>query len=146
MTLAQRVLELFLARPTGVNQVEWLANELLALAAESPFLSLRLVPDETGTGLRFEAIDPSATISSEDSTALRLFRTVLARLAKMAEVESGVEFNPYGGTVHFDRQGPQGPVRIDAEFGNTSGAQHLTLRRAARLAAVSQTRQEGLAD
>jgi hypothetical protein len=127
MTPAARAVELFLARPTGVNKIDWLANELLALAAEASTLSMRLVPDGVGTGLTFEASDRSGTIASQDSTPLRLFRTVLARLAKMAEEESRAEFNPYGGRFSLDRMGPQGPVRIDVAFRNAGGNASVTL-------------------
>jgi hypothetical protein len=146
MTPAARALELFLARPTGVNKIDWLANELLALAAESASLSLRLVRDETGTDLRFEAADPSETIASRSPTPLRLFRTVLARLAKMAQEENDAEFNPYGGRYYFNRNGPKGPVRIDVELENTAGLQRLTLRRAVCPSTVGQTGQEDAPD
>jgi hypothetical protein len=136
MTPAARALELFLTRPDGVNKVDWLANELLALAAEAPLLSLRLVADEAGTGLTFEATDQSETIASRDSAPQRLFRTVIARLAKMAEEEGRGEFNPYEGRFSLDRVGPKGPVRIDVELRNTSGMPCVTLSRAATSAVV----------
>jgi hypothetical protein len=131
MTPAARALELFLTRPPQANKVDWLTNALLALAADAPLLSLGLVPDETGAGLTFEATDQFGTVSSRDASPLRLFRTVLARLAKLAEEERQAEFNPYEGQFSFDRVGPTGPVRIDVQFRNTGRGACLTLSRTA---------------
>jgi hypothetical protein len=60
-----------------------------------------------------------------------VFRTLLARFAKMAEEENGTAFDPYGGKLHFDRPGPGGPVRLNVEFRNTTVAQSVTLTKAA---------------
>src|SRR5947209_5007935 len=116
MTSATRALELFLRRPTGANRIDWLANQLLALAAEARFLSMRILPNEAGDGWTFETSDSGHVVSSQDPGPLRVFRTLLARLAKMGEEETGVEFNPYGGKLSFERASPTGPVRIDVEF------------------------------
>jgi hypothetical protein len=126
VTAADRALELFRHRPPVGNAIDWLANQLLALAAETELISLRIVPAENGKGPVLECSDSAHTISSSDPGPLRLFRTLLARVAKMAE-EEGLPFDPYGGTVHFDRSGPVGPVRLDVEFANTTQSQSISI-------------------
>ena len=130
LTSAERALELFLSRPPGENRIDWLANQLLALAAECQFLSFRIVPLGEGKW-SFECADSAHVVTSADPSPLRVFRTLLARYAKMAEEENGTEFTPYGGKLHFDRPTPAGPTRLTAEFRNTSAAQTLTLTKPA---------------
>jgi hypothetical protein len=127
MTFAARALDLFLNRPEGVNRVDWLANQILDLAIESHFLAFRIVPQKDGDQLSFVCSDSLHNCSSPEPNPLRIFRTLLARFAKMAEEENGVEFNPYGGGLYFDRAGPNGPVRVSVEFVNTGIAQSLSL-------------------
>jgi hypothetical protein len=127
LTPADRALELFRHRPPVENPIDWLANQLLALAAESKRLSLRIVPAENGKGPTLECSDVVHTIASNDPGPLRLFRTLLARFAKLAEEEIGTPFNPYGGKLHFDRTGPEGPVGLDIEFANTTRDQSITI-------------------
>jgi hypothetical protein len=130
LTSAERALELFRQRPTGENRIDWLANHLLALAAECGLLSLRITSSEGGLHPTFECSDSVHVVTSEDPGPLRLFRTLLARFAKMAEEENGTAFDPYGGKLHFDRPGPGGLVRLDVEFRNTIVAQCITLTKA----------------
>jgi hypothetical protein len=133
LTVAERALDLFSHYPTGENRIDWLANQLLALAAESRSLSLRIVRDEKDDGPVLECSDSVHVVVLKDSGPLRLFRTLLARFAKMAEEENGTEFTPYGGKLHFDRPGPAGPVRLDIEFVNTTVVQWLKLAKAVAL-------------
>jgi hypothetical protein len=130
LTSAERALELFRQRPPGENRIDWLANQLLALAAEGGPLSLRITPSDGELHPTFECSDSVHVIASEDPGPLRLFRTLLARLAKMAEEENGTAFDPYGGKLHFDRPDSTGPVRLDVEFDNTTTAQSLTMVKA----------------
>jgi len=131
MTFAERALELFQRRLPPVERLDWLANQLLALAAECGSLSLRILPSFRGEDPTFECSDSDHALTSKDRGPLRVFRTLLARLAKMAEEENGADFEPYGGRLHFDRPGPGGPVRLDVEFKNTTVAQSVTLTKAA---------------
>ena len=130
LTSAERGLELFLSRPPGENRIDWLANQLLALAAECRFLSFRVVPVGEGKWT-FECSDSAHAVASDDPGPLRVFRTLLARYAKMAEEENGAEFTPYGGSLYFDRATASGPTRVSVEFRNTTTAQSLTLTTAA---------------
>jgi hypothetical protein len=160
-TLAERAIDLFQQRPPGENRIDWLANQLLALVAAEPGpLELRIAPtagmaigtfayqppDDVGRSAEPRKAPPhvstshtlvcvdyfhEARASSADPGPLRLFRTLLARVAKMAEEESGTAFNPYGGKLHFDRPGPNGPVRLDVHFVNTTESQFLGMVRAA---------------
>jgi hypothetical protein len=127
LTAADRALEFFRTRPPVENSIDWLANQLLALAAETNRISLRIVPAENGKGPVLECSDAAHTITSSDPVPLRLFRTVLARFAKMAEEENGMPFDPYGGKTHFDRTGPGGPVRLDVQFANTTQDQSIVI-------------------
>ena len=129
LTSADRALELFRHRPPEGNPIDWLANQLLALAAECGGLSLRIVLTAGREGPVLELSDSVHLVTSEDSGPLRLFRTLLARFAKMAEEENGTTFNPYGGKVHFDRPGRGGPIRLDVDFVNTTQIQSITITR-----------------
>lgn len=128
LTAADRALDLFRHPPGGGDRLAWLANQLLALAGESGSLSLRVAPAADGPVV--ECADAAHAVRSGDPGPLRLFRTVLARLAKMAADETGAAFDPYGGELRFDRPSPAGPVSITARFCNTTAAQSLTLTRA----------------
>jgi hypothetical protein len=127
MTFATRAVELFLQRPPGVNRIDWLANQLLALATESHYLHLRIISDEGADSLTFECADSTNVHRTSDSSPLRLFRTLLARFAKMAEEENGAEFSPYGGKLNFDRNGPAGQVKVAVEFVNSGNAPSLCM-------------------
>jgi hypothetical protein len=140
MTFSNRALDLFLQRPEGVNRIDRLANELLALAMESHFLAFRIVPQKDGDELTFECSDSLHVNTSTNPSPLRIFRTLLARFAKMAEEENGTEFNAYGGKLHFDRNSPTGPSRVIVEFVNTGQMQSLSLA----LQAVESTHGEPL--
>jgi hypothetical protein len=118
----------FRRRPAD-NPIDWLAHQLLTLAADSQRLSLRIIPSADGENPALEATDSVHVVTTEDPSPLRLFRTLLARFAKMAVEENGTEFNPYGGKLHFERSGPGGPVRLDVEFANTTQVQSLAIVR-----------------
>ena len=130
MTPAERALALFQRPLPPVERLNWLANGLLAIAAEAGPLSLRIIPSDGGLHPAFECSDSVHVITTEDRGPVRVFRTLLARFAKMADEESGAEFTPYGGQLHFDRPGPSGPVRVDVEFTNTTVAASATLTKA----------------
>ena len=124
LTSAERALELFQTHPPGENRIDWLANQLLALAAEGRSLTLRIV--HSGAEKRvMECSDSAHTVTSDHPGTLRVFRTLLARFAKMAEEENAAAFTPYGGNVHFDRPSSDGPARLYVEFQNTTQAQSL---------------------
>jgi hypothetical protein len=125
-TPAERGLELFLVHTPVDTRLDWLANQLLALAAEGIVLSFRVVPVSEGKWT-FECSDSVHVVSSDDPGPLRVFRPLLARFAKMAVEENSAEFTPYGGKLHFDRPGLDGPTRLTVEFRNTTVAQTLAL-------------------
>jgi hypothetical protein len=127
MTFAARALELFLQRPGGENRIDWLANQLLGLAIDAHSLTFRIVPLEGGNELVFECSDSLHLDSTTNPGPLRLFRTLLARFAKMAEEENGTFFNPYGGKLYFNRNTPGGLVRVNVEFVNSGDVPSLTL-------------------
>ncbi|WP_439630277.1 hypothetical protein [Gemmata sp.] len=102
LTTAERALDLFRQRPDVENRIDWIANQLLALAAEGDGLALRIVATEAG-GHALECAESGHVSVTTEAGPVRLFRTVLARLAKMAEEESGAAFNPYGGALVFRR-------------------------------------------
>jgi hypothetical protein len=127
LTHADRALELFRRRPAVENPADWVANELLALAADSGRLSLRIAHSAEGKGPSLECSDPSNSVTSDESGPLRLFRTVLARFAKLAEEECGTAFDPYAGNACFDRTGPSGLVRLDVDYTNTTQDQSISI-------------------
>ncbi|MDB5312874.1 MAG: hypothetical protein JWO38_7076 [Gemmataceae bacterium] len=131
MTSSTRALDLFLRRSTDTNRIDWLANQLLALAAESQSFSLRLGPGEDGIAWVLEAFDADQLVSTREPGPVRVFRTVLARLAKLAEQETGAAFNPYGGKLWFDRTSPTGPARVIVDFINAGDGCSLTMTRSA---------------
>lgn len=127
LTTAERALDLFRQRPDVENRIDWLASQLLALAAEGDGLALRTTPTPVG-GHALECAEAGHVASTSESGPVRLFRTVLARLAKLAEQENGAEFNPYGGSLVFNRPGIGS---IGVEFCNTPGSQSLRMSKAA---------------
>ncbi|MCE9565550.1 MAG: hypothetical protein K8U57_26305 [Planctomycetes bacterium] len=134
LTVAERAMELFGQRPTSENRIDWLANQLLDLAAESHFISCRIVPGEGEIATTLECRDSGHAVGLKDVGPLRLFRTLLARFAKMAEEENGTQFNPYGGQLHFNRPISGAPVRLNVEFANTKEIQYLAIVKATRAA------------
>jgi hypothetical protein len=129
LTPADRALELFQHRPELESPIDWLANQLLALAGETRRLAIQLIPAAEGQGPVFECSDSVHIVRSGDNGPMRLFRTLLARFAKMAEEENGTAFNAYGGKLHFERDTPNGPVRLEVEFENTTRAQAIAIEK-----------------
>ena len=72
---------------------------------------------------RLEATTNGTTASDTGRPGLRLFRTLLARMAKMGADEANAQFEPYGGRVVFHRAGS----RIETEFENTTVEQRLSM-------------------
>ena len=56
-------------------------------------------------------------------------RPLLARIAKVAADESGVDFNPYDGRYRLRRAGESGPVYLDIELLNSPGEQRISIER-----------------
>jgi hypothetical protein len=119
LTTAERALDLFRQRPDVKDRIDWIANQLLTLAAEGDGLALRIVATGAG-GHGLECAESGHVSVTTEAGPVRLFRTVLARLAKMAEEETGAAFNPYGGALLF-RQSGTGAVSV--EFSNVAGSQ-----------------------
>lgn len=103
-TTMQRVIELLAAPLNPGWDIQDLAEHLLGtIAAQS----------------ENEFVLEGTTIN--DSQAQRLIRPLLACLATMSAAEAGTSGNIYGGHLSFNRQGPQGPVRILVQFENHLG-------------------------
>lgn len=133
-TPAGVALGLFTSRPAdGGNKIDWLADQLLTLAVGTPALSMGLVPDDPGTGaVRLEVADSVHRLTSTDPTPLRLFRTLLARLAKLSADESATNFDPYHGRYVLTRSRREdGPVRLEVEIDNTTVEPRLRITRVA---------------
>jgi hypothetical protein len=82
--------------------IEGLAEQLLsAIAAQPEAQSL--------------VLDAEATL---DRQSRRLIRPLLACLATKSGAERGTPVNLYGGELVFERCGPEGPIRIVAQFEN----------------------------
>ena len=101
--------------------VVWLADQLLVLAQHAESISL----EETDTELVCHCGDRSVVLPESYK---RLFRPLLARLAKVAADESGTPFQPYGGRYSIRRAGDSGPVRLEIEIENTPKHQSLRVR------------------
>jgi hypothetical protein len=105
-----------LAIPLGPDwTVDQLAENVLATVAE-----------------RSEAESEELVIDAEvitDRQTLRLLRPLIACLATKSATEAGTSPNLYGGSIAFNRPGPEGPVWIFGQFENTPEAVKLTFRR-----------------
>lgn len=106
--------------------IVWLADELTQLAqhAERFLLELRWINPPAGTWAF--ACELSGHPSVElDRKWLRLFRPLLARMARMAADESGTEFDPYHGSYTLRRASTVGPVALHIAITNTPGRNRL---------------------
>lgn len=132
MSPGEQIIQLFLTVPPPGSNLDWFADRLLAIAAGTSAVTIRLLPDldDPAFGRRMQIEEPGRVLSGGRPSRLRVFRPLLARLAVMAAQETGTEFQPYGGRYSLTRPGPDGPVRLDVEFSNTPGSQHLSFTRA----------------
>jgi hypothetical protein len=73
-------------------------------------------------------LDAEATT---DRQSRRLIRPLLACLATKSGAENGTPVNLYGGELVFERCGPEGPIRIVAQFENKPGMVRIAFRRSA---------------
>jgi len=119
MTSAEQVLKHFAELPAGTT-VDWIIERFLACACDAGSLSIEIPHSEPP---RLEATLNGRTASDSGRPGLRLFRTMLARMAKMAADEGGSKFEPYGGHLVFHRAG----TRIETEFENTTVDQRFSM-------------------
>lgn len=117
LTTGDQLRELFRGPPAGGRGIVWLADRVLEIAQYTGSLSLPVGP---------AGLDPGA---HPDLAGLppRVFRTLLARFAKLAADESGREFDPYHGQYSLVRSGRGGPVRLDIRIANTTAEQRLQI-------------------
>ncbi len=127
LPVADRMIELFGHRPTDEGRKACVADELLSLATESDFMSIRVAGCDEDVGVVLECSDSSHVVGSREAGPLRVFRTLLARFAKMAEDETGTAPTAYGTRLHLERPSVSGPVRLSVEFANTSEIQYLAI-------------------
>jgi hypothetical protein len=133
MTPGEQIIQLFLTvSPPGSN-LDWLVGGLLAVAADTPSVTIRVIPDSDIPATKWHLqVEQQGRVSrAEGPGSYRLFRPLLARLAVIAAEETGIEFQPYGGRYSLVRPGTDGPIRLDVEFSNTTVSQHLSITRAA---------------
>lgn len=132
MTASERIVQLFTTPPPPGSNLDWFAGGLLAIAADTPAVTIRSVPDpeDPPFGRRLQIEEPGRMLDGVRRPAARVFRPLLARLAVIAAEETGIEFQPYGGRYSLVRPGAGGPVRLDVEFSNTTGSQQLSITRA----------------
>jgi hypothetical protein len=128
MTTAEHVARFLSTPPAPGQTLDWHAQGILSYAAWGG-VAVEAVADGAGRRLRVTA--SRETAETTDANALRLFRPLLARLAKLATEESGTAFDPYSGRLHFFRPGWVLAPRVDVEFDNTPAAQRLAIRCAA---------------
>jgi hypothetical protein len=107
------------------------ASPVLELLADPHAAAARSLDELAETLLR-RAAEPRAEVSVAladlpDPHARSLFRSLLACLARKSAQEAGTALDPYGGTLAFVRDTPDGPVRIDGTFDNRAGTARLTL-------------------
>lgn len=119
---ADQIPKLFEQSLTSPGGVVWLADQLLVLAQHSDSLLLA----EADTELVSKCGDCSVVLAA---SYRRLFRPLLARLAKVAADESGTPFQPYGGNYQLRRAGDLGPVLLDLTIANTTGERSILLKR-----------------
>ena len=89
LPVADRMIELFGHWPTDEGRKVCVADELLTLATESDFMSIRSRVVDEDVGVVLECSDSSHVVGSKEAGPLRVFRTLLARFAKMSEDETG---------------------------------------------------------
>jgi hypothetical protein len=132
MSPGERIVQLFTVQPPPGSNLDWLADGLLSIATDTPFVSLEMVvvPDAQTPTRQFQIEEPDRVWRPEGTFAGRVFRLLLARLAVIASEETRTEFQPYGGRYYLTRTGTDGPRRLDFEFTNTPGSQRLTITRA----------------
>jgi hypothetical protein len=110
MTALREITELLSGLPGSGKNLSQVADELLTLAARGGGVAL----SRSGGPDGLAGLNP------------RLFRPLLAVLAKAAANESGEEFDPYHGRYTLTRSGEQGgQVRLDIAIENTSAVQSL---------------------
>lgn len=119
---ADQILILFEQSLTTPGGVIWLADQLLVLAQHAESFSL----EETDTELFCNCGESSVVLPDSYK---RLFRPLLARLAKVAADESGTPFQPYGGNYELRRAGDLGPVLLDLNIANTTGERSIRVNR-----------------
>ncbi|MDB5309822.1 MAG: hypothetical protein JWO38_4024 [Gemmataceae bacterium] len=119
MTPAESIRELFARLPAPGRDVVWLADEVISVAQHSGSITL---PDPIiGTG-------PEGT-PDLTSPFWRLFRPLLARIARLSADETGTEFDPYHGRYVLTRSGREGPVHLEILLTNTAAGSSLRITR-----------------
>jgi hypothetical protein len=109
----QAVLDLFAQLPDSEKDVVWLADQVLSVAQHAGPVELS-----------------AASFGGRQPTPLRrLFRPLLARLAKAAADETGTQFDPYHGRYTLTRAARDGTVRLEIAITNTPGEQCLCIQR-----------------
>jgi len=129
LPVADRMIELFGHWPPAEGRREDLANDLLSLATDAEFQSVRVAGCDEDVGVVLECADSSHVVGSKEAGPLSVLRTLLKWFTRMAE-EAGTVPNSFGTRLHFERPGSSGPVRLSVEFANTSEIQYLAIVKA----------------
>lgn len=108
-----------LTMPAGLN---WLADQVLAMAARVQRLSL-----VAGAGRLTLIPEDGVDISLDDYQ--RLARPLFARIANVIAEETGRTLSPYDGYAVLSRKVDVGLFEFEIEFCNTPGTQVLRARR-----------------
>ncbi|MBA4187286.1 MAG: hypothetical protein C0467_04625 [Planctomycetaceae bacterium] len=125
LPVADRVIELF-----GRGAHEGLADQLLALATDSDFTSIRVAGCDEDVGVVLECSDSSHVVGSRQAGPLHVLRSLLEHFTQMAETDGGLRSSQFGTKLRIDRPTVVGPVRLSVEFANTSEIQYLAIEKA----------------
>jgi hypothetical protein len=122
---AENLLSDLLAPPLSPDwTIEGLAEQLLCAIAS--------LPKEQAMDLRLDAA------VATDRRLQRVLRPLLACLANKSAAEAGTPPSLYGGQFEFERNGPDGPIRILGEFENRPGRVRVAFRRSLASRGVSE--------
>ena len=124
LPVADRLIELFNYRQTQHDRI---ATELLTLATDADFVSMRVAGCAEDVGVVLECEDSSHVVGSKEAGPLRVFRTLLTHFAKLAETEHGIPANSFGERLRIEQTTSRGRVRLNIEFANTSDLQYLAI-------------------
>lgn len=110
MTTTDAIRDLVAQIRSQGKDIVWLADQVLLVAQHGGRIALS-----------------DTTLGEDNSDFRRLFRPLLARMAKVAADESGAAFDPYSGHYTLTRSGRGGPVRVEIEIQNTTAVRRLQI-------------------
>lgn len=128
VTASDEIRELFAVCVQPGKGLMWLADELIRVAQHVGPVHLEGVWDEQADRRILTDMSTDPPVAYPDFR-VGVFRTVLARMAKLGSDETGTSLNPYGDCFALIRSCRFGPARLQVETANTPAAQTLRITR-----------------